>query len=199
MIGRLLRNFDMFGHPVGFKVQNDSSKYRTGPGGLLSLMLVAWVAVLIMYRVRQLRGEENIFFTNKEVEKFNKTSQIGSMMAADIMLDPAVERPSLSLKDMKLLPYVLVYDVKTDMPADLSKINEDGSNTLDFQKYGDLYFQQIVDSKTESRKVSLRECKQEDFGALQARQIFEAEQRNGATGGNFLCPEDLSLLQAQNS
>ena len=47
--------------------------------------------------------------------------------------------------------------------------------------------------------MNLRECKIEDFAALQAETIFESEQRNGASRGNFLCPEDFSLLKSKNS
>ena len=53
-------------------------------------------------------------------------------MAADLMIDTNLERPSLSLKDMKLLPYILVIDSKTGKPADISKFNDDGSASLDF-------------------------------------------------------------------
>jgi len=32
---------------------------------------------------------------------------------------------------MKILPYVLFYDVNTDMPIDFSKINKDGTSSFD--------------------------------------------------------------------
>ena len=61
-------------------------------------------------------------------------------MAADLMIDETLERPKQSLKDMGLLPYIIVYDTKTGQPADITQFNPDGSPALDFKKYGDLHF-----------------------------------------------------------
>lgn len=79
-------------------------------------------------------------------------------MAADIMVDPNLVRPSLSLKEMNLLPYILVYDAATGLPADISKFNEDGSSSLNFQKFGELHF--LYDGTDEARhkQMSVRDC-----------------------------------------
>ena len=45
------------------------------------------------------------------------------MLSADMMIDPSQERPALSLRDMSMLPYVLIYDSETDTPADIAKLN----------------------------------------------------------------------------
>ena len=53
----------------------------------------------------------------------NKTTGIGSMLSADMTVDPGLERQPLSLSDMKVLPYLVVYDSRTERPAVMADIN----------------------------------------------------------------------------
>ena len=50
---------------------------------------------------------------------------------------------------MNILPYLIVIDAKTGKAANISEINPDGSETLDFEKYGDLFFKNIQEKSVE--------------------------------------------------
>ena len=69
---------------------------------------------------------------------------------------------------MKVLPYLVVMDASTGMPANIQDLNGDGSTQLNFQKYGSLYFQSYtLDSEgnrlSEPTVITVKECTLDDF------------------------------------
>ena len=195
-----LRKIDRFGHPIGLKYKGVSNTYNTVVGGCLTLLFFGWLVVIITYRARQLMGMDNLFYASQKIEETEKQSEIGSVMAADVMVDPEQERAALSLNDMKILPYILIYDAITDKLANISNFNDDGSPYLNFERFGDLNFISGANDEKNQQKIGIRECTIDDFAKINATSIFESESRNGAVGGNMLCPAgDLSKLSVQNS
>lgn len=152
----LLRKIDTFGHPVGYKYKGRHDMYTTATGGFMTLLALCWITIIVVYRILQLNGIDNVFFWSEETT--TKDSAIGSVMAADVMVDPNLARNSKSLKEMKLLPYILVYDPITGLPADISKFNADKSPSLDFKRFGSLYFLHHDNDKNSQTQMPVKEC-----------------------------------------
>lgn len=62
MLLRLLRKIDLFGHPVGLKYRGKHNNYQSAIGGFLTLVALAWVVLVVTYRVLELNGFKNVFF-----------------------------------------------------------------------------------------------------------------------------------------
>lgn len=117
MIKAFLRKLDIFGYPVSLKYQGKHQYYKSAVGGCLSILFTLVVIVIIVFRIFQLHGVDNILFTSFRIESQNKSTSIGSLMAIDTAVGSSAERSSISLTQMALMPYVLVYESGTGRPA----------------------------------------------------------------------------------